>query len=146
MRQRAGGEFFRRQFARGFRCGQSFCVLGRIAFRRHRIVAAFGHDIALCIGHDCGKRMAAFFLAAHGEFQHLLQNLPIEIENAGDTLWLVSRAAPKGTVRLGVKILNEINEVIDETHGSPPLPRAVAPGSCSDSNYQPTREFRSRLD
>src|SRR5207247_3622739 len=55
-------------------------------------------------------------------------NLPIEIENAGDTLWLVSRAAPKGRVRLGVKILNQINEVIDETHGSPPLPRAVAPG------------------
>jgi len=55
-------------------------------------------------------------------------NLPIEIENTGDTLWLVSRAAPKGTVRLGVKILNEINEVIDETHGSPPLPLAVAPG------------------
>ncbi len=55
-------------------------------------------------------------------------NLPIEIENAGDTLWLVSRAAPKGTVRLGVKILDEMNEIIDETHGSPPLPRAVAPG------------------
>jgi SAM-dependent methyltransferase len=55
-------------------------------------------------------------------------HLPIEIENTGDTLWLVSRAAPKGTVRFGVKILDENNEVIDETHGSPPLPRAVAPG------------------
>jgi SAM-dependent methyltransferase len=55
-------------------------------------------------------------------------HLTIEIENTGDTLWLVSRAAPKGTVRLGVKILNENSEVIDETHGSPPLPRAVAPG------------------
>ncbi len=54
--------------------------------------------------------------------------LPIEIENTGDTLWLVSRAAPKGTVRLGVKVLDENNEVIDEVHGSPPLPRAVAPG------------------
>ena len=54
--------------------------------------------------------------------------LPIEIENTGDTLWLVSRSAPKGTVRLGVKLLNEDDEVIDEVHGSPPLPRALAPG------------------
>lgn len=55
-------------------------------------------------------------------------HVPIEIENTGDTLWLVSRAAPKGTVRLGVKLLNDNDEVIDEVHGSPPLPRALAPG------------------
>ena len=55
-------------------------------------------------------------------------SLPLEIENTGDTLWLVSRSAPKGTVRLGVKVLNENDEVVDEAHGSPPLPRAVAPG------------------
>ena len=53
--------------------------------------------------------------------------VPVEIENTGDTLWLVSRAAPRGTVRLGVKILNDGGEVIDEVHGSPPLPRALAP-------------------
>lgn len=53
--------------------------------------------------------------------------LPIQIENTGDTLWLVSSSAPKGTVRLGVKILNENSEVVDEMHGSPPLPRALAP-------------------
>jgi len=52
----------------------------------------------------------------------------VEIENTGNTLWLVSRAAPRGTVRVGLKILNEKNEVIDEAHGSPPLPRAMAPG------------------
>lgn len=54
--------------------------------------------------------------------------LAIEIENTGDTLWLVSKAAPKGTVRLGVKILDETDRVIEEVHGSPPLPRAIAPG------------------
>ena len=54
--------------------------------------------------------------------------IPIEIENTGDTLWLVSRSAPKGTVRLGVKVFKENDEVIDEVHGSPPLPRALAPG------------------
>lgn len=54
--------------------------------------------------------------------------LLIQIENVGDTLWLVSRAAPKGTVRLGVKILNEEDELVDEVHGSPPLSRAMGPG------------------
>jgi 2-polyprenyl-3-methyl-5-hydroxy-6-metoxy-1,4-benzoquinol methylase len=55
-------------------------------------------------------------------------SLPIEIENTGDTLWLVSRAAPKGTVRLGVKVFNESGEIIDEFHGTPSLPHALAPG------------------
>ena len=55
-------------------------------------------------------------------------HIPLEIENTGDTLWLVSRAAPKGTVRLGVKVLSKTGEVIDEVHGSPPLSRAIAPG------------------
>jgi SAM-dependent methyltransferase len=54
--------------------------------------------------------------------------VPVEIENTGDTLWLVSRAAPQGTVRIGLKILDEKDEVIDEVHGSPSLPRAMAPG------------------
>ena len=52
----------------------------------------------------------------------------LEIENSGDTIWLVSREAPRGTVRLGVKILDERNEIVSEEHGSPPLSRAVAPG------------------
>jgi 2-polyprenyl-3-methyl-5-hydroxy-6-metoxy-1,4-benzoquinol methylase len=51
-----------------------------------------------------------------------------EVENTGDTLWLVSRAALKGTIRLGVKILDEAGATIDEIHGRPPLPRALAPG------------------
>lgn len=55
-------------------------------------------------------------------------SLALEIENAGDTVWLVSRAAPKGTVRLGVKVLNDRDEVVSEVHGAPPLSRAVVPG------------------
>ncbi|MGB9181042.1 MAG: methyltransferase domain-containing protein [Pyrinomonadaceae bacterium] len=51
-----------------------------------------------------------------------------EIENAGNTLWLTSRAALKGTVRLGIKIINEAGEVVEEFHGEPPLPNAIAPG------------------
>jgi SAM-dependent methyltransferase len=53
--------------------------------------------------------------------------IPVEIENTGDTIWLVSRTALKGTVRLGVKILNNLDEVVYEEHGTPPLSRAVAP-------------------
>jgi hypothetical protein len=54
--------------------------------------------------------------------------LSLEVENTGDTLWLVNQSAPRGTVRLGVKLFNGTNELIDEVHGSPPLPRALAPG------------------
>jgi ubiquinone/menaquinone biosynthesis C-methylase UbiE len=69
----------------------------------------------------------------------------IEIENTGDTLWLVSRAAPKGTVRLGVKILNGQGEVIDEAHGSPPLPRAMAPGEKVNLNVtRPAPQSKGR--
>lgn len=53
--------------------------------------------------------------------------VPVEIENTGDTVWLVSRTALKGTVRLGVKILNSLDEVVYEEHGNPPLSRALAP-------------------
>lgn len=75
-------------------------------------------------------------------------NLPIEIENTGDTLWLVSRAAPTGTVRLGVKLLDENNRIIDEVHGSPPIPHAMAPGETIDlkiSRNAPNTSGRYRL-
>lgn len=69
----------------------------------------------------------------HGEWTGRVQaggqlQLNFEVENTGDTLWLVSRAALKGTVRCGVKILDETGATIDEIHGRPPLPRALAPG------------------
>ncbi len=52
----------------------------------------------------------------------------VKITNAGDTIWLVSRAPLKGRVRVGVKILNEMGETVEETHGWPRLQRALAPG------------------
>ncbi|HEY0003163.1 MAG TPA: methyltransferase domain-containing protein [Pyrinomonadaceae bacterium] len=54
--------------------------------------------------------------------------LSFEVSNTGDTLWLVSRAALKGTVRLGLKILDAAGKTIEEVHGVPPLPQALAPG------------------
>ncbi len=52
----------------------------------------------------------------------------IEVENTGDTLWLVSRAPLTGRIRLGLKIVNSAGETIAESHGDPPLQRALAPG------------------
>jgi SAM-dependent methyltransferase len=54
--------------------------------------------------------------------------LSFEVENAGDTLWLTSRSALKGYVRLALKIIDETGRVVDEVHGVPSLPRALAPG------------------
>jgi SAM-dependent methyltransferase len=54
--------------------------------------------------------------------------LSCEVLNTGDTLWLVSRAALRGTVRVGLRVVDERGAIVDEVHGVPPLPRAVAPG------------------
>jgi hypothetical protein len=69
----------------------------------------------------------------HGEFNdslspHGAMAFSVEVVNEGDTLWLVSRAAPRGTVRLGIKILDNGGRMVDEFHGEPPLPHALAPG------------------
>lgn len=52
----------------------------------------------------------------------------IEVENTGDTLWLVSRAPLTGRVRIGLKILNSAGKTLAEFHGDPPLQHALAPG------------------
>ena len=50
-----------------------------------------------------------------------------EVENIGDTLWLTSRHALRGTVRLAARILDEEGAIVDEVHGVPPLELPVAP-------------------
>ncbi|OLE55091.1 MAG: hypothetical protein AUG51_05535 [Acidobacteria bacterium 13_1_20CM_3_53_8] len=50
-----------------------------------------------------------------------------EVENSGDTLWLTSRHALRGTVRLAARILDEEGAIVDEVHGVPPLELPVAP-------------------
>ena len=54
--------------------------------------------------------------------------LKFTVKNTGDTLWLVERAAPRGTVRLGCKVIDAQGVVVDEWHGAPSLPGAMAPG------------------
>jgi 2-polyprenyl-3-methyl-5-hydroxy-6-metoxy-1,4-benzoquinol methylase len=54
------------------------------------------------------------------------------VRNAGDTLWLGGKFLRRGVVTIGVKVLNEAGEVVDEFHGEPALPRAVGPNeSCA---------------
>jgi hypothetical protein len=55
-------------------------------------------------------------------------NLAVTIRNAGDTLWLNGQAVRAGVVMPGVTVRNEAGELVNEVHGHPMLPRAVAPG------------------
>ena len=52
----------------------------------------------------------------------------LSIANTGDTLWLGGSHMRRGAVMLGVKILDAAGNIIDEFHGEPALPRAMAPG------------------
>jgi len=51
-----------------------------------------------------------------------------EIENSGDTLWRAGSEIRTGVVMPGVRITDSKGTVVNEFHGQPPLPRAVAPG------------------
>lgn len=57
--------------------------------------------------------------------------LGLTVENTGDALWLVGPAELKGAVMLGVKVVGEGGDVIFESHGAPPLRRALAAGQSS---------------
>jgi hypothetical protein len=52
----------------------------------------------------------------------------LRVENTGDTLWLKGAAKRAGSVMLGIKMLDEAGNNLQEKHGEPPLPRALAPG------------------
>lgn len=53
---------------------------------------------------------------------------PLLIENNGDTLWLNGPAERAGSCMLGVRVYDEEGVLVAERHGTPPLPRALAPG------------------
>ncbi|HYJ05467.1 MAG TPA: methyltransferase domain-containing protein [Chthoniobacterales bacterium] len=52
----------------------------------------------------------------------------LKVSNTGDTLWLGGNYMRRGAVTLGVKILDAEGNLVDEFHGEPALPRAMAPG------------------
>ncbi|HEY8223714.1 MAG TPA: methyltransferase domain-containing protein, partial [Pyrinomonadaceae bacterium] len=54
--------------------------------------------------------------------------LPISVENMGDTLWLTSDTSRAGVVVPAVRVFDDSGALVNEFHGEPPLPRAIAPG------------------
>ena len=52
----------------------------------------------------------------------------LQVENAGDTLWLTGAAERAGSTMLGARMFDERGAVVWERHGTPPLPRPLAPG------------------
>jgi hypothetical protein len=54
--------------------------------------------------------------------------IPLSITNSGDTLWLAGKSARAGVVMPGVRVTDDTNTLVNEFHGDPPLPQAIAPG------------------
>lgn len=54
--------------------------------------------------------------------------LSLRVENTGDTLWLIGPAVMTGVVTLGIRLFDAEGRIVDERHGEPPLPHALAPG------------------
>lgn len=52
----------------------------------------------------------------------------LKVRNTGDTLWLGGNYVRRGAVMLGIRILDAAGNIVDEFHGEPALPRAMAPG------------------
>jgi 2-polyprenyl-3-methyl-5-hydroxy-6-metoxy-1,4-benzoquinol methylase/glycosyltransferase involved in cell wall biosynthesis len=57
--------------------------------------------------------------------------LALTVENTGEALWLFGPAELKGSVMLAVKIMDGSGDVVFESHGTPPLGRALARGEAT---------------
>jgi 2-polyprenyl-3-methyl-5-hydroxy-6-metoxy-1,4-benzoquinol methylase/glycosyltransferase involved in cell wall biosynthesis len=62
----------------------------------------------------------------------------LRVENTGDTLWLTGAAERAGSCMLGAKLLDEGGAVVRERHGTPPLPRPLAPGERVSLKFEMT--------
>ena len=58
------------------------------------------------------------------------------VENTGDTLWLTGPAERAGSCMLGVRVYDEAGALVAERHGTPPLPRALAPGESATLRFE----------
>ncbi|HEV7889153.1 MAG TPA: methyltransferase domain-containing protein [Pyrinomonadaceae bacterium] len=65
-----------------------------------------------------------------------LLNASLRVENAGDTLWLTGGAERAGSCMLGARVSDETGAVVWERHGTPPLPRPLAPGERVVLNFE----------
>jgi 2-polyprenyl-3-methyl-5-hydroxy-6-metoxy-1,4-benzoquinol methylase/glycosyltransferase involved in cell wall biosynthesis len=60
----------------------------------------------------------------------------LDVENAGDTLWLIGATERAGSCMLGVRVYDEAGALVAERHGTPPLPRALAPGESASVRFE----------
>lgn len=67
-----------------------------------------------------------------------LMKAPLQVENAGDTLWLTGAAERAGSCMLGARVSDERGTVVWERHGTPPLPRPLAPDERVVLNFEMT--------
>lgn len=58
------------------------------------------------------------------------------VENTGDTLWRIGPAESAGSCMLGVRVYDEAGALVAERHGTPPLPRALAPGESAALKFE----------
>ena len=62
----------------------------------------------------------------------------LQVENAGDTLCLTGAAERAGSCMLGARVSDERGAVVWERHGTPPLPRPLAPDERVVLNFEMT--------
>jgi 2-polyprenyl-3-methyl-5-hydroxy-6-metoxy-1,4-benzoquinol methylase/glycosyltransferase involved in cell wall biosynthesis len=70
-------------------------------------------------------------------------SIPLSITNTGDTLWLAGKSAKTGVVMPAVRVTDETNTLVNEFHGDPPLPQAVAPGETINLTIEYTAPLRA---
>lgn len=62
--------------------------------------------------------------------------VPITITNSGDTLWLTGQTVRAGLVMPALRIFDQQGTLVNELHGHPMLPRAIAPGQSCTVNLE----------
>ncbi len=62
--------------------------------------------------------------------------VPVTITNSGDTLWLTGQTVRAGLVMPALRIFDQQGTLVNELHGHPMLPRAIAPGQSCRLNIE----------
>jgi 2-polyprenyl-3-methyl-5-hydroxy-6-metoxy-1,4-benzoquinol methylase/glycosyltransferase involved in cell wall biosynthesis len=70
-------------------------------------------------------------------------DIRLSITNTGDTLWLAGKSAKIGVVMPAVRVTDDTNTLVNEFHGDPPLPQAIAPGETINLTIEYTAPQRS---
>ena len=68
--------------------------------------------------------------------------IPLSITNTGDTLWLAGKSPRAGIVMPAVRVTDHKNTLVNEFHGDPPLPQAIAPGESVSLTIEYTAPHR----